>query len=247
MKQNTGRSIGIDLGLTHLAILSNGIKIDNPKFLRENQSKLKRAQQHLSRKVKGSSRYLKQKLKVARVHNDISNQRKHYLHEVSSWLVDNYDHIFMENLHVAGMKKNHKLAKSISDASFGELTRQIEYKSKWYGRSFQKIDRWFPSSKTCHCCGHKMDDMKLSDRSWICPSCGIEHDRDINAAKNILVQGFIELYDITHNEALEQAQNKSAESVDYRHGENVSPEVSLSKRKATLDEVLRSYNLNIFC
>lgn len=240
LKQNIGRSIGIDLGVTHLAILSNGIKIDNPKFLRENQSKLKRAQQHLSRKVKGSSRYLKQKLKVARVHNDISNQRKHYLHEVSSWLVDNYDHIFMENLHVAGMKKNHKLAKSISDASFGELTRQIEYKSKWYGRSFQKIDRWFPSSKTCHCCGHKMNDMKLSDRSWICPSCGIEHDRDINAAKNILVQGFIELYDITHNEALEQAQNKSAESVDYRHGENVSPEVSpLAKRKATLDEVLR--------
>lgn len=245
LKQNTGRSIGIDLGLNHLAILSNGIKIDNPRFLRENQSKLKRAQQHLSRKVKGSSHYKKQKLKVARIHNVISNQRRHYLHVLSSWLVDNYDHVFMENLNVSGMKKNSRLSKSISDASFTELTRQVEYKSRWYGRSFHKIDRWFPSSKTCHCCGHKMDAMNLSIREWNCHACGTTHDRDLNAAKNILVQGFVELYNITHKEALEQA-NKSAELVDYRHGENVSPEnSSLKKKKATLDEVLRVYKLEI--
>lgn len=243
LKQNTGRSIGIDLGLTHLAILSNGIKIENPRFFRENQSKLKRAQQHLSRKVKGSSRYNKQKVKVARIHLKITNQRSWYTHNLSSWLVNNFDHIFTENLNVDGMKHNHKLAKSISDASFSELIRQIEYKCNWYGKSFQKIDRWFPSSKTCHCCGHKEENMNLSVREWVCQKCNSVHDRDINAAKNILVEGFKSLYDISHEDALCQS-NKSVESIDYKHGENVSPENSLLRKTATFDEVLKSYKLD---
>lgn len=187
-KQNTGRSVGIDLGLNHLATLSNGVQIENPRWFRKSQAKLKRAQQHLSRKVKGSNRYNAQKLKVARIHNKIANQRNYVLHNISSWLVNNFDTIIVEDLNVAGMKKSN-LAKSVSDASFSTLASMIDYKSKWYGRTFYKISRWYPSSKTCNCCGHKMDTMTLDIREWDCPNCGSHHDRDLNAAKNILDEG----------------------------------------------------------
>lgn len=238
LKQNTGRSIGIDLGLRDLAILSDGKKIENPRFFHKNQVELKRAQKHLSRKVKGSNRYQRQKKKVARIHLGISNRRNDYLHKLTSWLVTTYDHIFMEDLNVAGMKKSN-LGKSISDAALGEFIRQVEYKSSWYGRSFHKIDRFFPSSKTCSCCGFKLETLDRGCEEWTCPACHTHHDRDLNAAKNIHVRGFMELYGIAYDEAIEQI-NKSAEYVDYRHGETIRPKESLIP-EASFDEVSRIY------
>lgn len=155
LKQNTGRSIGIDLGLTHLCIMSNGMKIENPRWFRETQSKLKKAQRHLSRKTKGSNRYNRQRIKVAKIYQKISNQRNFVYHNLSTWLVSNYDTVCLENLAVKNMVKNKKLSKSISDASWSILVGMIAYKSNWYGKTFQKIDRFYPSSKTCSCCGTK--------------------------------------------------------------------------------------------
>jgi putative transposase len=216
LKQNTGRSIGIDLGLTHLAILSNGIKFENPRWFRENQAKLKRAQRHLSRKTNGSKRRTRQRLKVARIHQKISNQRNWLHHNLSSWLVSNFDVICTEDLAVKNMVRNHKLSKSISDASWSSLISMISYKSGWYGRTFHKIGRWYASSKTCGCCGAKAEAMNLSIREWTCASCGTSHDRDINAAVNILNTGLKDLYSLT-----------SAELADYRRREAVRPEVEI--------------------
>jgi putative transposase len=200
LKQNTGRSVGIDLGLTHLAILSNGTKIENPQWFRENQAKLKKAQQHLSRKTKGSKRRTRQRLKVARIYQKITNQRSWFHHNLSSWLVDNFDVICTEDLAVKNMVKNHCLSKSISDASWSSLISMISYKSNWYGRTFHQIDRWEPTSKTCSCCGAKAEAMDLSIREWTCASCGTSHDRDINAAVNILNTGLKDLYSLTSDE-----------------------------------------------
>jgi putative transposase len=219
VKPGTGRSIGIDLGLKHLCILSNGMKIDNPRWFRETQAKLKRAQQHLSRKTKGSNRRERQRLKVAKLHLKVANQRRDFQHNFSSWLVNNYDTIITEDLNVKGMVKNRKLAKSISDASWSTLVGMIAYKSNWYGRSFHKIDRWYPSSKTCSSCGHKENNMGLHVRDWKCPSCGVEHDRDLNAALNILHKGLDDLYGFKTSEELS----------DYRRGEGLRPEVVMPK------------------
>ena len=218
LKQNTGRSIGIDLGLSNLMILSNGMKIDNPKWFRKSQAKLKRAQQHFSRKQIGSNRRNRQRLKVAKIYQKITAQRNYVHHVLSSWIVENYDVICMENLNIKGLMKNRKLAKSIQDASWSSLVLMIKYKSNWYGKTFHQIDRFFASSKTCSSCGHKMDEMNLSIREWTCPNCGEIHDRDINAAQNILCRGLGDLYGIT-----------SAELSDYRHGEVVRPEVEIPK------------------
>jgi putative transposase len=218
LKQNTGRSIGIDLGLKDLLILSSGMKIANPRWFRESQSKLKRAQQHFSRKTKGSKRYEVQRVKVAKIYQKVTLQRQFVYHNLSSWLVDNYDTIVLESLKVKNMIKNRKLAKSIQDASWSTLVSMIEYKSNWYGRAFHKIDTWYPSSKTCSSCGHKLDQLELSVREWTCPDCGEIHDRDLNAATNILHKGLDDLYGIT-----------SAELTEYRRGEAIRPEVSLPK------------------
>lgn len=193
LKQNTNRSVGIDLGIKDFAILSNGIKIHNPKWFSKNQTKLKRAQQYLSRKTKGSARYNKQKLKVARIHNHIANQRTDFLQKLSTRLINQYDTIVIENLAVKNMVKNRKLAKSISDASWSKFVSMVKYKSNWYGRTFHQIDRFYPSSKTCSCCGHKMDSMQLDIREWTCPKCGVVHDRDVNAAVNILQRGLLDI------------------------------------------------------
>jgi putative transposase len=214
LKQNTGRSVGIDLGLTHLVTLSNGTKITNPRWFRESQSKLARAQQHLSRKVRGSNRHNKQKLKVAKVYLKTASPRCWFHHNLSKWLVENYDNILMEDLNIAGMKKSN-LAKSVSDAGWASLVSKIEYKSRWTGRSFHKVDRWFASSKTCSYCGHKVQ-LTLADRDWTCSSCGTHHDRDGNAATNILHRGLQDLYAFT-----------SAELADYVRGENVRPMTEL--------------------
>ena len=191
VKTGVGRSIGIDLGLNHLATLSNGVQIENPRWFRKSQAKLRKEQKHLSRKKKGSNRYEKQRRKVARVHLKVANQRSWAIHNLTTAIINTFDTIIVEDLNVAGMKK--LFGKSISDAAFGEILRQLEYKSNWYGRVFHKIDRWYPSSKTCNCCAYKMDTMTLDIREWDCPNCNTHHDRDLNAAKNILDQGLRDL------------------------------------------------------
>lgn len=181
-----GDSVGIDLGLTHFAILSTGQKIDNPKFLRQTEAKLAKTQRSLSRKKKGSKNWQKQRVKIARLHEKIANQRADFQHKLSAELVVKHRLIRFENLNVAGMVKNHSLAKSITDAAWGQFVRIVEYKGAWHGAYVEKIDRFFASSKTCSDCGAKNTLLKLSDREWACSECGILHDRDVNAAINIL-------------------------------------------------------------
>jgi putative transposase len=182
-------SIGIDLGITSLVALSTGEKVANPKGFKAKRAKLRRVQKALSRKQKGSNNRYKARLKVAKVHAEISDARQDFLHKLTTQLVRENQTIAVEDLAVKNMVKNHKLALAISDASWGELVRQLEYKCDWYGRNFVKIDRWFPSSKRCGHCGHIVEKLPLNIREWDCPKCGAKHDRDINAAKNILAAG----------------------------------------------------------
>ena len=184
----TGKSIGIDLGLKHFLTLSSGEKIENPRWFRESQAKLRKAQKNLSRKTKGSTRYNKCKRKVASVHAKTTNQRKWFHHQISLDLVRRFDFIGMESLNVAGMKKNHCLAKSISDAGWSQFVSFVKYKSDWNCKVVQEIDRFFPSSKLCGDCGAINHELKLKDREWICTSCGCLHDRDGNASRNIEVE-----------------------------------------------------------
>ncbi|KPQ31847.1 MAG: transposase [Phormidesmis priestleyi Ana] len=181
--------VGIDLGVTSLAVLSTGEKVLNPKGFKAKYRKLRKAQKALSRKQKGSRNRDKARLRVARVHAEIADARKDNLHKLTTRLVRENQTIAVEDLAVKNMVKNRKLSQAISDASWGELVRQLEYKCDWYGRTLVKIDRWFPSSKRCHDCGHVVDKLPLNIRDWVCPSCGEHHDRDINAAKNVLAAG----------------------------------------------------------
>ena len=185
-KPKTGKETGIDVGLESFATLSDGTVVDNPRFFRENQPKIKRLQQHLSRKVWGSNHYQETRRQLARAHRRITRQRSFFLHNLSSWLVSNYDVIAVEDLNVAGMLKNHSLAKSISDTAWAELFRQIQYKTSWYGKEFRKAPRFEPTSKTCSVCGYYYKGMTLDVREWNCPCCGTHHDRDGNASVNIL-------------------------------------------------------------
>jgi putative transposase len=182
-------SIGIDLGITSLVALSTGEKVVNPKGFKAKRSKLRRVQKALSRKQKGSNNRYKARLRVARVHQDISDARHDFLHKLTTRLVRENQTIAVEDLAVKTMVKNRKLSQSISDASWGELVRQLEYKCDWYGRNFVKIDRWFPSSKRCGHCGHIVEALPLNIREWDCLSCGTRHDRDVNAARNVLAAG----------------------------------------------------------
>ena len=178
--------IGVDLGVTSLVALSNGEKIVNPKTFNAKRRKLKKAQKALNRKQKGSNNRYKARLKVAKVHQEISDARKDFLHKLTTRLVRENQTIAVEDLAVKNMVKNRKLALSINDASWGELVRQLEYKCDWYGRTLVKIDRWFPSSKRCGNCGYIVEKLPLNIREWDCPHCAAQHDRDINAAQNIL-------------------------------------------------------------
>lgn len=190
IKENNGGAIGIDVGIKEFYTDSNGDKVDNPKPLRKLEDKLIREQRKLSRMQKGSNNYKKQKQKLARVHEQIVNQRKDFLHKESTKLVRDNQIIVTEDLNIKGMVRNHKLAKSVSDASWGEFFRQLEYKSFEHGADFVKIDRFYASSQTCSCCGFKNEAVKdLKVRRWVCPNCGAEHDRDANAATNILNEG----------------------------------------------------------
>ena len=186
-----GLQIGVDLGLKDFATSSTGEKIDNPKWLRKAEKRLQKAQRKLSKRVKGSMNWVKQRVKVARLHEKIVNQRQDFHHKLSRKLVDGHRLISLENLNVSGMMKNHKLAKSIGEVGWSQFVTFTEYKGVWYGCHIEKINRFFPSSKTCSACGQVNQDLTLSDRSWICKSCGVLHDRDINAAINILNQNTV--------------------------------------------------------
>ena len=186
----TDKKVGIDVGVTSLITTSDGEKISNPKHFNRLYQKLKAAQKELSRKTKDSNNRDKARLKVAKIHAKIKDARTDFLHKLTTNLVRENSVIAIEDLAVRNMVKNHKLARSISDASWGEFFRQLEYKSQWYERKLVKIDRFFPSSKRCHHCGFVMDKLPLDVRSWDCPSCETKGvDRDINAGKSILAAG----------------------------------------------------------
>ena len=181
--------VGIDLGLTHFAILSSGEKVTAPNVFRKNEKKLATLQRRLAKKKKGSCNRAKAKLKVARVHARIADTRKDFLHKVSTRLIRENQTIAVETLAISNMQKNGHLSKSISDAGWREFIRQLEYKAKWYGRTLIGIDKWYPSSKRCSDCGFVVTKQTLSVREWACPECRTVHDRDINAASNILAAG----------------------------------------------------------
>ena len=188
-KEKTNKVVGIDLGITDFIVLSNGEKIKNPNFNRKQKKALSKAQKHLSKKTKGSKRQQKQRVKVAKIHEKINNSRKDFQHKLSTKLINEYDLISLEDLSVKNMVKNHKLAYSIQDSGWSSFVSMLEYKALRYDKRVIKIDRWYPSSKTCSSCDYIVDKLSLSVRRWKCPKCSEEHDRDINAAKNILRQG----------------------------------------------------------
>jgi len=217
----TNKSVGIDLGLKDFLVLSTGSKIKNGRFLKHYEHQLKLNQKSLSRKTKGSNRYENQRLKVARIHEKISNSRMDLIHKVSLNLVRNYDQIFLEDLNVKGMVKNHKLSKSISDVSWSKFIEVLTYKANWNDKEVIKVDRFFPSSKTCNSCGWINNSLTLNERTWTC-KCGLEVDRDLNAAKNILNEGL--------------RKNISVGTTDYGRGAQIRPEksgisVETSKKK----------------
>ena len=174
----TPTTVGLDLGLKSMVITSDGHTYGNPKFFSKDEKKLAKAQRRHAKKKKGSKNRVKARLKVARIHKKIADRRRDYQHQLSTRIIRENQVVCLESLQVKNMVKNHSLAKAISDVGWSELIRQLEYKSKWYGRTLIKIDRWYPSSKTCHACKHVVDALTLDIREWVCPACGVVHDRD---------------------------------------------------------------------
>ncbi|WP_092556730.1 RNA-guided endonuclease InsQ/TnpB family protein [Actinoplanes derwentensis] len=185
----TDTAVAIDVGLNHLITLSTGEKIDNPRHERADRKRLARAQRVLARKEKGSRNRDKARLKVARIHARTADRRRDHLHQLTTRLVRETQTLVIEDLPVRNMVKNHRLARSISDAAWSLFRELLTYKCSWYGRDLVVIDRWYPSTKLCSHCGHLMDKLPLDVRTWACPGCGVSHDRDVNAARNILAAG----------------------------------------------------------
>ena len=216
--ERTGKYVGVDMGLKDLLITSDGETFKNNRYARRYERKLARAQRHLSRKKKGSRGFENQRLKVARLHEKIANSRSDYLHKCSVSLIRRYDTICIENLNVEGMKRNHRLSKSIADASWGKFVSILTYKAEWNEKNVVKIDRYFPSSQTCNVCGYVNKQIKnLSIREWECPVCHTHHNRDVNAAINILRFGL---------------NHTSAGTVDYTGGEGVRADLLESRSSA---------------
>ena len=216
--EKSGKYVGIDLGIKNLLVTSEGETFENNRYTRKYEHKLATAQKHLSRKKKGSRGFENQRLKVARIYEKIANCRADYLHKCSISLVRRYDTICIEDLNVKGMVRNHRLAKSIADASWGYFISMLAYKAEWNDKTVIKIDRFFPSSQTCSACGYVNGQTKdLSVREWKCPACHAHHDRDVNAAINILRVGL---------------NNTSAGTVDYTGGEEVRAFLSDSHSSA---------------
>lgn len=198
-KQKTSKDVGIDLGVKTFSTQSDGVEISNPKFFSKNQAKLKRLQKHFSRKQKGSKRREKSKIKIAKLHQKITNQRDWFLHNYSTQLINNYDTIYIEDLDIKGMLESKLMSKQIADVSWSKFVNFLEYKADWYGKEVIKVDRWYASSKTCGC-GVKNNNLKLSDREWVCGSCGTINQRDVLASQNILKEGRRSLGDVTNVE-----------------------------------------------
>jgi putative transposase len=184
--ENQGAAVGVDLGVKALATLSDGGTFEGPKALRKNLKKLRRMSRSLSRKTKGSSNRRKAKLNIARLHARIGNIRKDATHKATTTIAKNHGVIVIEDLNVRGMMANDKLSRAIADVGLHEFRRQIDYKALLNGSKIIVADRWYPSSKTCSTCGYKMEVLPLSVRDWTCPACGCAHDRDVNAAKNLV-------------------------------------------------------------
>ena len=193
----TGKEVGIDLGIKDLFVTSDGSRFTNPKDLirmTKTTQRIKSLQKKLARTRKGSKNREKIRIKLASAYKRLTNQRNSYYHELSHWLVNSYDAIYAEDLNVKGMMANRKLSRVIHESSWSTLVGMIKYKCEWYGKTFYQINRFYPSSKTCSCCNHKIEKLTLNDREWECPSCGTIHDRDNNAAINVLKQGQKDLY-----------------------------------------------------
>lgn len=185
----TGKIVGIDTGVENLATLSNGKIYENIKALKQYSKKIDYLQRQLSRKTVGSCAFVRMKYKISRLHERVANIRQDYLHKVSTEIVKNHDSIFVEDLDLLSLYKQHSIARSLEDVGIGKFYNMLEYKSQRNGRTYRKIDRFFPSSKNCSTCGYKYSDLKLKERAWECPRCGCLHDRDVNAATNILREG----------------------------------------------------------
>lgn len=183
------KMVGLDLGIKSLVALSTGEQVGNPRYFAKDEKKLAKAQRRHARKKKGSKNRQKARLNVAKIHARIADRRRDYQHKLSTRLVHENQVMCVESLAVKNMVKNHSLAKAISDVGWGEFLRQLDYKARWYGRTLVKIDQWYPSSKTCHACKYVLDSLPLDIREWVCPACGTVHDRDTNAALNILAEG----------------------------------------------------------
>ena len=229
----TGSKIGIDVGIKDLAVLSDGTKYRNPRTFKSFFRELKFEQRQLSKKVKGSKSRERQRVKVARVHEKITNVRHDILHKVTTNIVKNHDVICIEDLAVINMIKNHKLAQALSDASIGTFFRMLNYKAEWSDKTVVKINRFYPSSKNCHVCNTLKQDLTLKDRAWTCLSCGTEHDRDVNAALNILDQGLKILSGFGTNPDVKQKQVEPPKKYSLRKPKDFCKEMGAMKPEIT--------------
>lgn len=228
--------IGIDLGIKELIITSQGELIKNEQFYRKHENKIKYESRQFSKKQKGSKRKEKQRLELAKINNFIADSRNNYLHQITKKLINENQIIVAESLSVKNMIKNHKLAKSIQDSSWGEIIRQLKYKSEWYGRTFIQVDRWFPSSKTCSNCQFIVEKLPLSIRFWKCEQCNTKHDRDVNAAINILNKGLKDIesgsgIELDVKQKLGEALLKVKKPKALKRGKSKNREISESNQK----------------